>query len=324
MISVVSTVKNEIEDIDVWLEYLLFQTKKPDEIIIVDGGSTDGTWELLQKTSLKYPYLKVYSFPEANIAKGRNLAIEKSKGEIIAVTDGGCFLTPTWLENLIRPFEENPGTGIVGGGYGYCGKTLFAAYLASRMDHGSAKSTSLVSSRSIAFRKELWKQVGGYPEWLTLAGEDTLFFLMLQSLKPVIYYSNIKDVSWKLPNTFTQYFRMKSRYALGDGEFNRDSKKFYRRLLRIIVYSIVVLSGIAGLYVYIPSLLGLSFIAIILYMLIISFQMRRLGRTPFNLAPFRTLKELRYPMWFNILCKKADFGAFMIGYGQGRFLGARR
>ena len=47
-ISVISTVLNEAEGIDPLIDSLLRQTVPPAEIIIVDGGSNDGTWEKLQ------------------------------------------------------------------------------------------------------------------------------------------------------------------------------------------------------------------------------------------------------------------------------------
>ena len=47
-VSVASTVLNEVDDIDALVESLMRQTLAPAEVIIVDGGSTDGTWERLE------------------------------------------------------------------------------------------------------------------------------------------------------------------------------------------------------------------------------------------------------------------------------------
>ena len=48
-VSVIATVLNEAEDIDGLVSSLLQQTLQPAEIVVVDGGSTDGTWERLQR-----------------------------------------------------------------------------------------------------------------------------------------------------------------------------------------------------------------------------------------------------------------------------------
>ncbi len=52
-----STVLNENDDIDSLVESLMRQTPAAAEVIIVDGGSTDGTWERLQAAKSKYPTL---------------------------------------------------------------------------------------------------------------------------------------------------------------------------------------------------------------------------------------------------------------------------
>src|SRR5271166_4423912 len=54
-VSVTATVLNEADDIDRLLTSLMEQTLSPAEVIIVDGGSTDGTWERLQAGRSKYP-----------------------------------------------------------------------------------------------------------------------------------------------------------------------------------------------------------------------------------------------------------------------------
>jgi glycosyltransferase involved in cell wall biosynthesis len=54
-VSVVSTVLNESAAIDALVESLMRQTLAPAEVIIVDGGSTDGTWERLQALPVKIP-----------------------------------------------------------------------------------------------------------------------------------------------------------------------------------------------------------------------------------------------------------------------------
>ena len=101
-ISVICTVYNEEENINALVESLLSQSLKPKEIIITDGGSTDGTLEILKDLEEKHHTLKVYSVP-GNRAKGRNAAIAKSTAEYIAVTDAGCVADPFWLEKISEP-----------------------------------------------------------------------------------------------------------------------------------------------------------------------------------------------------------------------------
>jgi glycosyltransferase involved in cell wall biosynthesis len=162
--SIISTVKNEEKNIRKFVDSLLNQTKKPDEIIIVDGGSTDNTYQILKKYAKENKEIKLYQKNGVNIAKGRNIAINKSKNNIIIGGDAGTKYKSDWIEKLENGFEE---------GVAY-GQTLpliessFQKVLAKKMRQRYG------SSRNIIFEKRVWKKVGGYPENLRMA-EDTVF-----------------------------------------------------------------------------------------------------------------------------------------------------
>ncbi|MBR9689885.1 MAG: glycosyltransferase family 2 protein, partial [Candidatus Altiarchaeota archaeon] len=101
-VTVICTLKNEILGLDILMSSLLNQTTKPNEIVVVDGGSTDGTLERLKEwieifSKIKVK-MKVLQEKGANIARGRNLAIEAASSEFIASIDGGCVAKRLWLE----------------------------------------------------------------------------------------------------------------------------------------------------------------------------------------------------------------------------------
>src|SRR5258708_34891282 len=86
------------------------QTLAPAEGIIVDGGSTDGTWERLLAAREKYPTLVPIRDESCNlqrspgpIARGRNVAIAAASSDIVACADAGCAYDPDWLVNLTAP-----------------------------------------------------------------------------------------------------------------------------------------------------------------------------------------------------------------------------
>ena len=70
------TVKHDPGGCAVTLESLETQTRRPDEIIVVDGGSTDRTIHVIRRQASTNPRLRLIEAPGANIARGRNIAAD--------------------------------------------------------------------------------------------------------------------------------------------------------------------------------------------------------------------------------------------------------
>jgi len=83
-VSVVMTVLNDRAGCAAALETLLRQSRAPDEVVVVDGGSTDGTREYVASLAGVHPHLRLMVAPDCNIAAGRNLGIAEAAGPIIA------------------------------------------------------------------------------------------------------------------------------------------------------------------------------------------------------------------------------------------------
>lgn len=182
-VSLICTVKNEERSIGRLLDTLMSQLRPPDEIIMVDGGSKDRTKDIIKSYVSRSAHIRLISADGANIAEGRNIAVQNSRYDIIASTDAGCELEDTWLENLTAPFEKDPSVDVVSGIYHYTGTTPFGKAAAKLLNRKMPMMGDVFSpsSRSLAFKKEAWERVGGYPEHLRIS-EDTTFNLMLKAV----------------------------------------------------------------------------------------------------------------------------------------------
>ena len=239
-VSVIATVLNEGASLRRLLDSLAAQTRPPDEVVIVDGGSRDETLSILQDAVQegRLP-LRVLVEPGANISRGRNVAIAASSGDVIASTDAGVRLSPNWLAALIAPFEANSPPQVVSGVFVPDVHTTFEIAMAATVLPTLAEINPrhfLPSSRSVAFTRQAWEAVGGYPEWLDYC-EDLVFDLRLRNRFYPFGFASAAIAYFRPRSSLRSFFRQYYLYARGDGKADLWRK---RHLVRYITYLVVL------------------------------------------------------------------------------------
>jgi glycosyltransferase involved in cell wall biosynthesis len=218
-VSLVATVKNEERSIDAFLDSLFAQSRRPDEVILVDGGSADGTVARIQAQAEHERSIRVIEAPGANIAEGRNIAIGSARGRVIAVADAGTVLDPLWLERLVQPLLADAEVRVSSGFYEPGGTDwLERAISVVITPHISEIDPSkfLPSSRSVAFLRDWWERVDGYPEWLRHC-EDLVFDFALRDAGATFSFVPDARVTWRARKTLGGFFRQYFDYGRGDG-----------------------------------------------------------------------------------------------------------
>lgn len=107
-------VLNKEETIKQCVDSLLAQKYPYEKIMILDGGSTDGTYEILQKYGNK---IDLRQFPNTGLSYRLNWALDNIQTEYTALTDADCVVDPDWLNELLKGFEEKDVVATAG----YCG-----------------------------------------------------------------------------------------------------------------------------------------------------------------------------------------------------------
>lgn len=237
-VTLIVTVKNEESSITGLLDSIRTQTRLPDAILVVDGGSTDRTLDLLESGRGDLP-LTVISLPGATISEGRNAALVRASGEIVAVTDAGVRLDPSWLAALISPFDgdDRDTVDVVSGFFGADPRSFFELVLGATTLPDAVEidpDRFLPSSRSLAFRRS-WYQAGiQYPEWLDYC-EDLIFDLRLRRAGARFCFRPSAFVWFRPRRTLGAYFRQYYRYARGDGKAGLFTRRHVIRYLTYLV-----------------------------------------------------------------------------------------
>lgn len=175
-VAVVAAVFNEEKHLPGLLAALALQTRPPEEIIIADDGSTDGTGMILKSFGAEHPELRILHQANRGPAAARNMGWKSSCSEICVFTDGDCVPEPDWLEKLIAPFD-NPNVGACAGTYKTMNpKNLLARFIGLEIAwrHSRIKETvSAHGSYNLAVRKSVLEELGGFKEiYKKPSGED--------------------------------------------------------------------------------------------------------------------------------------------------------
>jgi len=222
--SLVTTCLNEIRSVGQWRQNILDQTRYPDEIVIVDAFSSDGTAEFLTEWEAVDTRVKFYQ-RNGSPACGRNYAIRHATYDYILSTDMGVRLSQNWCEELIKPFQQEPGVEIVAGNT--CIDIETATTTAARAEYyvENGGFSNLVQgfvpgNRSTAYTKKVWLKLGGLPEDLTFSADDSVFGRQMLQEGYKIAYAPKAMTFWGRPQKLTKFWKEHFTYGRGDGEAN--------------------------------------------------------------------------------------------------------
>lgn len=270
-VSFVTTVYNEESAIKPLLKSLFSQSKFLEEIIIVDGGSTDSTLSVISnfilskakgQISNKQIKFKII-VRKGNRSVGRNEAIKNSSNEIIVCSDAGCILDKNWIKNITRPFN-NSGVDVVAGYYQGIAETIFQKclipYVLVMPDRINADNF-LPATRSMAFKKSIWKKVNGFPEQFS-DNEDYVFAKKLKKANANIVFEKKAIVNWAPRRNMEDAFIMFYRFAKGDAESHIFRPKVFLIFLRYLIVLIIL---------FLFFILRSNFIIIFLYLMFFAY-----------------------------------------------------
>ena len=209
MISVVIPTFNEEENIAQCLVSLCHQTvpRSEYEIIVVDGGSKDATYEIARKYADQ-----VFIQTSRKVGGARNDGVNAAKGDIIATTDADCILPPHWIRRISEDFKDPGLAQLYGPVYpieeGLGNKfSLFLANTFSRIGYYSQTFYYTLGCNT-AFRKDAFLKAGMYR--CIDAGDDLEISMRLKDLGTIKFDEKLK-VGFSM-RRYKQFGTMQSIY----------------------------------------------------------------------------------------------------------------
>jgi glycosyltransferase involved in cell wall biosynthesis len=290
-ITVAVPVRNEANSIEELLRRLLGQTRPPDEIVISDGGSNDGTPEIVAEFISNGAPIKLIRAGEALPGRGRNLAAAQASNDWLAFIDGGIEPASDWLENLAARVERDTAVDVVYGAWEPVTDSFFEECAAiTYVPPPALRDGVIARPRFIAsslMKRSVWHSVGGFPEDLR-SGEDLLFMDRIEAAGFNYTFEPAAVVRWHLRPSLSSTFRRFVIYARNNiraGLWRQWQAAIFTRYLILVALAVV-------LSLTLPSLVWIPLALWLLMMLARAVVSIRRNRNCYPASVGRNLKRL--------------------------------
>ena len=170
---------NEVTCLSACLHSLLAQTRPPDEIIVIDNASTDGTGDVARGV----PGVTVVREPRKGLVMARETGRRAARGDVLAFVDADCRAPICWMERVERQFAGADVVAVTGPYRFYdwdrLGRALLRGYdwIVAPPTHGIVHSLlgigAILYGGNFAVRSRALAQIGGFDSTIEFHGEDT-------------------------------------------------------------------------------------------------------------------------------------------------------
>lgn len=174
MISAIVVCRNARPFLEACLASIRWQTCPPDEIVVVDGHSADGSVQWLAQQ----PGLRVLTQTGQGIANARNEGLAAARGDLIAFLDADDTWPPGKLARQVEILQENPVCQAVTG-------------MLRKTDDAEARPLVAMTPGGFLFRREVFAEIGLFDESLTVAADHEW---LLRAVRRGLRYQALPDL----------------------------------------------------------------------------------------------------------------------------------
>ena len=221
-LSVVCPAYNEEEYIEGLLNFFIHAKPFDKELLIVDGGSSDRTKEIIESYQKEYPNIRLLDNPHRIVPYALNKAIPLCEGDIIVRLDVHTKYDDAYFEKILETFNKVE-ADIVGGPTRTAYKATFQQAVAHVICTPFGVGNSQVHNLDYegytdsvtfgAWKKEIFDEVGLFDEQLKRNQDDEFHYRAKSKGKKI--YQNPEIRLWYYPrNTLKGLFKQYFQYGL--------------------------------------------------------------------------------------------------------------
>jgi len=222
-VSVVIPARNEAQHIEDCLSALRTQTYPPEliEIIVADGGSTDGTADLVAATTTADPRVRLISNPSGRTASGLNAAIREAGGDVILRMDGHAVPAPTYVERCVGRLESDAvwavGGRMVKSSSSRLGRAIAAASsspfgVGDSVFHYAEKVQAVESVYLGCWPRWVFDRIGSFDEEMVRTEDDELSYRIRQAGGTILFDPSI-EVAYRPRESLGALFDQHRQYG---------------------------------------------------------------------------------------------------------------
>lgn len=190
--SIITVSYNSVKTIEQTIKSIISQTYSNIQYIIIDGGSTDGTVDIIKKYENNIAYW--ISEPDKGIYDAMNKGISKCEGDIIGIINSDDWYEADALEKVIKIFKENPKADLVCGSQNTIrniDKNIYCFTVQSKINVNLLKKNMCIYHPTVFVKKCFYFKFGNFDTTFTVAAD---WDLILRAAMAGGIYISIPDV----------------------------------------------------------------------------------------------------------------------------------
>jgi glycosyltransferase involved in cell wall biosynthesis len=312
-VSVVIPMRNEAGHIAKCLESVVNQDYPAEliEVIVVDGGSTDGSLETVKELMEKYPNIKLMGGRGVNCPAGMNIGIREASGDIVAKVDAHGYPALDFMRTSVKYLTEDSKVKCVGGPIRPLADTPMAKasvfarsslFGVGRGVYSMAHDAQFVDTVQCGvYRKDVFREIGLFDESLQFGEDEEINWRIRKGGYKIFSTPEIKFFYFPR-NSFRKLFKQYYNYGRLRVRVIRKHPDFFRHK-HVIPAMFVLALVVIGVLAVFSSLFSKLFFGMALLYLIVSLTVS---------AAISTCEGWKYLFLLPI-----SFGTLHFGYGIG-------